>query len=601
MTVSLFGQGPQSEFLEAKRLYREGDYRAAQSAFSSLYQDRSFGPYASFFAGLSAYQLDEKDRALTIWRQLLSTHPDWDQLPELYHWMILTNYELEEYEEAVRVSMLLELVGGSEEAALMADRFLPIVDLEILRGLSLQFPDFKPLGRILAGRLAREYPDDIETIRELIRKFRLDPMDFSPPSKPNIRKEEYAIAVLYPFLFDGLEDPGRVVNNKVVMELYQGMKLAEYDLEMEGNPVKLYPYDTRRSAEVTQQLLETEEIENADVIVGPLFPGPNYVVDSFAREHEINMVNPVSSNSSVIGNNPYSFLLKPTNETVANNLADFAARNYGERGALIYYGATSQDTAFANTYRERLEEHGVEITQFRTVDIKSSKALLDSLIEKEDIFMESLEQLDSMMAVPGKIIKSRKPKPTVPSEKDYLLPTGRYPGDSSVFYETKYFILQNSIGHIAVISRDNSIINSFIGVVETRADTMGLVGYGNWLELDAVDYEQLERLEVALALPEFIDELSPAYQALYRRFQSSCLCLPSIYHILGYEGTMFLGRMLHKHGTNFQYGWLADGLVPGEVVKGYDYGLYRDNQVVPIVRLKNLVLEEVVSEEDDEE
>ncbi|MEM9327009.1 MAG: hypothetical protein AAGA85_15180 [Bacteroidota bacterium] len=595
------GQGPQNEFLEAKRLYRQGDYASARSAFTSLYQDPSFGKYATFFAALSSYQLDEKSNALSIWRQLLTSDPSWDQLAEVYYWMILTNYELEAYGEAIRLSQQSAENGQNAMATALAQQFLPAADLTILRAAYDRNPDFGPLGGILARKLTEEDPNDIETIRELISKFDLDPEEFARVPNDNVRKDEYDIAVLFPFLFDGLEDPQRTVNNRVVMELYQGMMLAEGDLTEEGQPVRLLPYDTKRSAETTRELFEEGQVQYADLIVGPLFPGPNYVVDSLSQVHQINMVNPVSNNANVIGDNPFSFLIKPSNETMARGLAHFAADQFGDRGALVYYTGTSQDTTFASVYRQTLEEREVEILQYGQVDIKGSKSLLDSLIEKEDIFIESLAQLDSMMNVPGKIIKSRKPKPNIPEERDYLLPTGRSLGDSSVYYETKYTILQNSIGHIAVISRDNSVINSFIGVVETRADTIGLLGYGNWMDMSAVDYDQLERLGVGLAISDYVDKSSEAYQALAGRIQASCQCVPTIYHFLGYESISFLGKMLHKHGKYFQNGWIADGQVPGKVFQGYDFGLYRDNQVVSIIGLNNLIPMPVSSEDDKQE
>ena len=47
---------------------------------------------------------------------------------------------------------------------------------------------------------------------------------------------------------------------------------------------------------------------------------------------------------------------------------------------------------------------------------------------------------------------------------------------------------------------------------------------------------------------------------------------------------------MQKHGKYFQRGLIEDEFIEGEVMNGLRYGGYNDNQIVPILTLKNLEL-----------
>ena len=587
-SVMLLAQDAQSEFLEAKRLFREEQYFLARSAFASLFNDQTFGSYATFYAGLSAYRLGETREATSIWKLILSNDPSWDQSADVHLWLAKSHFELRDYAQAINYCQEYEDRYANNLNDLR-DQYIPQASTEELKLLNERFPEDRLVAVQLARKLDRSSAEDVQLLGTLIDKYNLEVGDYADVQNGEVRRESYAIAVMLPFMFDGLASTGRAVNNKVVMDLYQGMLLAKDELDSLGMPLELYPFDTKRSGEVTRQMLQNPSIRESDLILGPLLPGPIEEVRDFSIEHKINMVNPVSSNPEVIAGNDFAFLLKPSYETIASALASQAIQQFeSNKRTLVYYSDNARDSLIATLYMEEMKAAGFEILRYGAVDNTSSRTISDSLSNQHEEFMESWDEIDSLREIPGRFIKSRDPDPEIEEELEYVLISKdeETEGDSLIFYEMRFDVVEDSIGHIMISSRDNGVVNNYINAAESRQDSIGLIGYGNWLKFRIIDYDQYERLGVGLAYPEFVNSDRYMYRQLQSKIMQTYGTTPTDFNFLGYESLMYLGYMLHTYGKYFQNGFIEEGFTSGKVMSGYRYGTNRDNQVVPIIGFK---------------
>ena len=107
-------QSSQSQYLEAKRLFNEGNYRDSMGAFQSLTDDRNFGAYSTFYYALSAYHQEIPKVALDAWKQVRRKYPDWDQLQEVNFWIAKTSFDEKRYLDAVTYA---ETLPGREQLA----------------------------------------------------------------------------------------------------------------------------------------------------------------------------------------------------------------------------------------------------------------------------------------------------------------------------------------------------------------------------------------------------------------------------------------------------------------------------------------------------
>ena len=94
---------------------------------------------------------------------------------------------------------------------------------------------------------------------------------------------------LLPFMYDQFKRSNEKKN--FVIELYEGIKLALKDIETKGINVEIFAYDTEKSATVTKNVLQKEELKGMDLIIGPLYSETIELVTKFAYDNKINMVN----------------------------------------------------------------------------------------------------------------------------------------------------------------------------------------------------------------------------------------------------------------------------------------------------------------------
>src|SRR5690606_26348914 len=92
------------------------------------------------------------------------------------------------------------------------------------------------------------------------------------------------------------------VRNQFVIDLYQGMMLAQEELKAMSIKVNLLAYDTKHDEKTTRKILELPELQHVDLIYGPLYPQPVKLASQFSYDYKINIFNPLSANQQVVGN-----------------------------------------------------------------------------------------------------------------------------------------------------------------------------------------------------------------------------------------------------------------------------------------------------------
>ena len=134
-----------------------------------------------------------------------------------------------------------------------------------------------------------------------------------------------------------LEPNDRRKFNQFILDIYQGVRLAADSLQNQGISLELLSYDTKRNTSALEKILEKEELKSADVIIGPFSSKLTELVNEFSFRNKINMINPLRTDSEVIGNNPYSFLYHPSNETIGRRMGDYVLKNSDRRPGVIIY------------------------------------------------------------------------------------------------------------------------------------------------------------------------------------------------------------------------------------------------------------------------
>ena len=580
-TLMGLGQSnPRDEFNEAKRLMSNQQLRSAMSAFEVLKTDPQLGVYAYFFKGLCYSKNADYNRAIDNWEVIEKKFPNWPEQDEVFYWLTLAYFELNEYAAAFNfLDRYNAYARDSKFSSRVINKYCLDLSVTDLLEHNRAHPNYRQLSLILARKLIieKDLSEYVPIVNQLKSKYNFTNENLINGSLKDEYASSYAIAVTLPFMFDSLGNPNTVIRNKVIIEFYQGMLHGQSVLRSKGIQLNFYDFDTQKSQSTTDTLLPY--LNEADLIVGPLYAGPISSVKSLSIKDSINIINPFTNNEEFIEDNPFAFMFKPKSKTVALKLAEFVAESDTNKNVAIFY-QNDRDSISGQVYRDFLEEKGFNILGFKHLDENSSKLLLDDWIETKKVYYTKNEA-DSISEILGrKIIYADK-------VADYLIDqeTGKW----LVAYEDKFIFPKDSINHMFIATESSAVINNLLGALVDRDEKVSVYGYGNWFFERTVNYELLQKLNVKLAVDDFIDKESLVYEQFRDDFLSEFHQSPSTYHHLGYEFIMFIGGKLNEYGKYFQNSLNMD-LMEGYLMEGNWYPGTRDNQVVPIIEMQDFRL-----------
>lgn len=548
--LSAYAQDFRKQFRQAKDLYEGKQYSAAMAAFKPLTvydQANPFPEYASFYYALSAQQLGYGSVAKDMFLQIKKLYPSWDQMQEVDYWLTKLYFDQGDIFQALKVASKLTDPSFQTSLTELKRYYLDKVnDSETLKMVLEDYPEEREAGRALLKILGKQpaHVQETSMMELLITKFNLPREKLITVEAPKpVFKDSYRVALIMPFLAATLDPSPVVKRNQFVLDIYDGVKMAADSLRKQGINLEVLAYDNERSPELTKKILAQEELKSADVIVGPLFPEEARPVLEFALTNQVTtLVNP-ASNTIEFAPNQYSFLFQPSHETLGIRSAEWVAQNVRRKNSLVYYGETVKDSVMAFSFIKKALELGVNVVYAEEVRKENSAGILTNLV--------SATEYDEW--------------------KNPL----------------QFKLKKDSLGSIFVASDNELIYSKVVNGVETRNDSIVVVGQESWLTDTSIDYSKFERTHVNLAAPNYHSLNSPAYSEFRKKFIQKHGLLPGEYATLGYEVTMMLGQFFSKYGARFLEQFHPEEILPGHLGSGYMPQVSRDNGVVPFISFSN--------------
>ncbi|HEY8935134.1 MAG TPA: hypothetical protein VIM65_07935 [Cyclobacteriaceae bacterium] len=532
-------------YFNGKNFYREGKYNLAMESFKKAIpydQSNPFSEYASFYFALSAYNQGYPAVAKDMLNQIKSLYPKWDKMDDVNFWLSKIYFDGKDYFQGLKLASTVKDKKLEPTIASLKEQVLnKIDDKETLRMMGEEYPNDEIIGKRLARLLSTDLsvPENRTLLESLISKFNLPKTDYMPEAPTTFYKEKYSVSVLFPFLVNSLEPSQTKKKNQIVLDLYEGMKLAVDTLSKQGVNISLRAYDTERNIEKIKRILNTDELKNTDLIVGPIYSEEQKTIQDFSINNRINMFNPVSNNSENINQNTYGFLFQPSYETIGKRSGEFLAANTRrKKTCMVFYGPVKRDSILAANFIKKATENGLRIVSAQLITKESSGKIMTQL--------------------------------ATPTEYDEF----KYP--------SQFSLKKDSIGSIYVATDEPLIFSKVISSVETRGDSITVLGSENWLENAA--FEKYQRLGIVLSAPNYSSAANANYIAFQKKFIRTHGHVPNNYSRLGYEFMMFAGLQLKKNGVYFQDGLAKESFVPGFLYQGYNFQFTRDNQLVPFVK-----------------
>lgn len=165
-------------------------------------------------------------------------------------------------------------------------------------------------------------------------------------------------------------------------EFLEGIYLATDSLRLAGLNMTIEVFDTERNPETIRGIIGDGSLNEADLIIGPVFPNEIEIVSVFAKSRHIPMVSPFSK-MDVSRNNPFAFQVRNKLARQVELAASYLGSKYKQNILVVGSSEEKRDSAF-NGFRENLGQQIREHDPSRKASFKtiyfndSSKSFVNS-------------------------------------------------------------------------------------------------------------------------------------------------------------------------------------------------------------------------------
>jgi len=289
-------------------------------------------------------------------------------------------------------------------------------------------------------------------------------------------------------------------NSEIFLEMYQGMLIALHQLKTQGISVKLTVYDTENSTAKVKEILKKPALKSADLIIGPVYSHNVAIAAGFARKHKINLISPLSQNSSILKNNPFLFQVMPSKEMRVKKTSDFLSKLYDTSIVFIHNG-TSEEQKLINIYKQKLVKSYATHPDLNYLTIKNL-----------DYNLGGKENLEGVLSLGLKNV--------------VILPT-----NDEVFVTTiidKLYLLSDKY-------------------------EIQLWGVPTWDNFKSTNISHLHNLSFHYVSPVYLNYENWRIKSFIKKYRQAYNTEPAIYSYEGYDIMYYFVGALKQYGKHFQF------------------------------------------------
>lgn len=341
-----------------------------------------------------------------------------------------------------------------------------------------------------------------------------NPADASGSFSPDTGRKlnQYNIALILPFASESadtihlnrlLEGTAQIPQiTQISMDFYHGLLLGLDSLAKKGFKANLHVYNITSggdsSSHSIDSILRNPEMLRMNLIIGPPYPSNFRRVARFAGLHRITIVSPLSSESYVLKNNPWTSKITPSPITETEMEADYIASHYNRANIILIHNRDANDV-----YYEVFKKH------FKKTDSAAGRK-------------DTLRYAESIGGVSGL------------GEK-----------------------INNSLVNVIVMPYQGApfvakFVNELANSKYEQNDSLVLFGMHNWANNDALAADNLDTLNFHFPTNEFIDYSFTPTKRFIATYRNIYLSEPSYFSYQGYDAAMFYGNLLYAYGTDIQ-------------------------------------------------
>lgn len=520
-------QQPPAAYLKAKSDLDAKQYTLAKDGFEPFLEEANYGVlshYAAFHSAEAALQLGQAPLAI----ELLSTlkGKKWSKSEEVSYLLGLAYFQNNQLVEG------LQEVKGLTSEPMLSKGYR--ATFTYFQSDSLQWRVMPPLNELLDNQgftAALAYNLQNKPIMSAEERGILNQL-IQSNAQPALKDKVLDVVVILPFTSNSDQTISALESNNFLLELYQGIALEVETLKSKGMAIQLHTFDSKRDLNYLNSLVKDPTVLAADVIVGPIYPDESELISAFAESQKIPFVHPLSNLGDRFGGNLFSYLFRPSLNSLANGVMEaLKSQGWGKKVAIGYSGS-SRDEQLGLLLQSQLQKEGFTLAKVQKVDSKSASTFLQGL--------------------------------------------GVSRGN------------QPAVDQVILLSDDPALAQPVFSLMESISTKVPLLVMDSWLGFNFSNYEMLEYANfyfISNNTPKYHSEEMDAFRDL---FYEKHLQFPSINALLGAE----LVHWIHSNAefaNDFDLRPSLDqkGYQPGRLSWGFNFQKVNNNRYSPVFKLES--------------
>ncbi len=557
VSSSLFAQTSEQDFKNkynyAKNLLNEKRFDLAKDALKPLLErhtNNAFYEYAHFYYAYTAFQQKEYATTSQTLKTLVNGAGNLKKNDEINYLLAESLFCQENLVEATTyLNKIYSPTLRAKAQALQANYLKKTTNLPALKQLYKVYPENEQISyrlwqvlyeqratttdKVLLDELSKKY------VEETIVPKETQPVVNQPVATTKTLGNPIKVAAFLPMLINETEAVKAQRKNQFVIDYYYGLLVAQDQLRKEGIAIELSLYDTQKDENRIKAHLQNPTLQNADLLLGPMFPKDTPPLVDFAIKNQICLVNPLTGNAEVLKKYDNTFLTEISSESLGAKAADYVIKNFSDT-TIVYFGSQRQDSVLAHNFAAKFKELNGKVT------------ILRNIASKYSAFKVVSTELATLV---GKTTKRC----------------------------------------IFVAATDQTLAVNLLSGIESQNLNLNIITTQDWLDFQQVTYEQLEQTNVHFLFSYHVDYAQPAVRNFDTEYIDKSNMIPSRFSYLGHDALYYFAKMLKKYGRDLSKS-LGNEKVEGLLLQGFDYTKGHDNQKMSIGKFKEGKLEMTVLE-----
>lgn len=365
----------------------------------------------------------------------------------------------------------------------------------------------------------------------------------------------YRVALLVPLYLSDIEkldlSKERIEKTKSArvlkfLQFYEGFMMAADSLtEYYGMRLELTVIDVNENVAGAQEAVNQLRSEPVDLIVGPFFSRSFAVVQEYAQQHNIMIVNPMSERESILAGAPNVLKLKPSAQAMATELADMIKMHYPKAKVTLLVENSLGDSAVVNAIERALREAVAPEAQL-------SNAEMLEMIGKESRRRNMGKKMLSTLEVEGQIFSTRVLEENPNGVIYFNNPMLRLSSSESDISTFKNGLSSARDNVLIAYGSDIVFATTILNNVNKSAQKypITLVGLPNWTEHDNLLVENLLNMNAIYFDDHFVNYNDSVVMDFVDSFREKYDCDPLPYAFEGFDVGWYFMNALMRYGSH---------------------------------------------------